>query len=331
MTAALAARETDIIKHSSKLLGFFAGAVAAAVLAAVFIGTGGVGFFVAVGVGGALGYGGGALADMFMENPGIETGMLLPSDGLFIEINGLDAAAVLDKGECYVPVVYSHGTKPIVEGSQTVLFKCCPAARKGDKLICDAVISSGSPDVLIGGARVRIAGTRRTWVDEALDIGSAYLTVAFMGSNLASMAAGAVMVGVGDIAQYVAGKLGADSIEQWGASAVSGFLFEPLVAPIDEWGERGATRRGMFRDYVRRKRAAGQTPLSRRAYARNNFVRQGVERRMAARPRWHSTAKTGVSLAVDFARAYRDFQRDQRVPEGRSPALCGDQSWLEPA
>ncbi|MCY1054728.1 PAAR domain-containing protein [Nannocystis sp. SCPEA4] len=331
MTAAPAARETDIIKHSSKLLGFFAGAVAAAVIAAVTIGTGGVGFFVMVGVGGALGYGAGALADMFMEDPGIKTGMIGPSDGLFIEINGLDAVAILDKAECYVPVVYSHGEKPIVEGSKTVLFKCCPAARKGDKLICDAAISTGSPNVLIGGAKVRIAGTRRTWVDEVLDVTSAYLTVAFLGTSLGSMAVGALTVGLTDTAQYVAGKLGANSLEQFAASTVSGFVLGPVLGPLSDMFDRNAAHNGMYRDYVRRKRAAGQTPLSRRAHARNNFVRAGVERRMAPRSKWVGRGQTIAPLVVDFARAYRDYQRDQRVPESRSPDLCGNESWLEPA
>ena len=331
MTAAPAARETDVIKHSSKLLGFFAGAVAGALFAVFVIGTGGTGLLVAAAVGGAIGFTGGALADMLMENPGVKTGVVGP--GLAnILINNLDAASILVESYCYVPVVYNHGYKVIVEGSKTVLFACTPAARKGDKLLCDAAISTGSPNVLIGGAKVRVVGTRRTWVDEVLDYASAYMTVAFAGTTALGFALSAVSVGIADIQTTSLQSARANTLQTFTSVTQTNLETGLISGRIEDAVSRRAERRAMYQNYVERKRAAGGRTMSPRAYARNTFVRQGVERRMAARQpsRLASGLKLGLPIVVDFARAWREQERENAVPQ-HDPGLCENTSWLEPA
>lgn len=331
MTAAPAARESDIIKHSSKLLGFFAGAVAGALFAIFVIGTGGLGFLAAVAVGGAIGLGGGALADMLMENPGVKTGVV--GMGLAnIKINNKDAASVLVESYCYMPVVYNHGYKVIVEGSKTVLFACTPAARKGDKLLCDATISSGSPNVIIGGPKVRVAGTKRTWVDEVLDYASAYMTVAFAGTTALGFALSAVTVAIADNQTTHLQSNRANNLQTFTSVTQTNLEAGLITGRIEDAVDRRATQRAMYQSYLERKRASGGRVMSRQAYARNNFVRQGVERRMAAKApsRLASGLKLGLPIVVDFARAWREQERENAVPK-HDPSLCGNTTWLEPA
>jgi uncharacterized Zn-binding protein involved in type VI secretion len=67
-------------------------------------------------------------------------------------INFLPAARVTDKHICLLPPTAGpHPPSTILQGSTSVLIGGQPAARIGDKVGCDAVITTGSLDVLIGG------------------------------------------------------------------------------------------------------------------------------------------------------------------------------------
>jgi len=67
-------------------------------------------------------------------------------------INFLPAARVTDKHTCLLPPTAGpHPPSTISKGSATVLIEGQPAARLGDQAGCGAVITTGSPDVIIGG------------------------------------------------------------------------------------------------------------------------------------------------------------------------------------
>lgn len=349
--AAPAARTTDKLKHTSTMLGFFAGAVAALAVGIFVIGTGGLGLAALVAVGGLAGAGAATLIDSIMEDPGITTGAVGPGSNNIL-INNLDAVAVADPSLCYFPVVYNHGNKVIVEGSETVFYGCRPAARKGDTLICEAGIASGSPDVIIGGPKVRIKGTRRTWVDTVLDYGSMYLTVLFAGSSLAGLAVTGTIMAISEVASFQMHQANANTTAMQASlnvvgSTASTATENALANAANRRAEQAATdayqagrqaaEDALYRRYVARKVARGQPYQLRSAWARNNRVRWAVNRATPPRVQpqlrslnsWKTTGKTiGAQLAVDMVRAWRDAQREANIP---SQFSCGDTSWLEPA
>lgn len=355
MSFALAARMDDTIKHSSKLLGFFVGAVAAVAIGLLVVGTGGLALGAIAGlaaVGGAAGLGAAALYDALAPSPGVETGGVGPGTSNIL-INNRDAAAVTDLSVCYFPVVYNHGPKAIVEGSKTVFYACRPAARKGDALLCDAKIATGSENVLIGGPAVRIKGTRRSFLDTILDYGSVYLTVIFAGGTLAGFAVTGVIVGISDAWQRSMhsepGVVSGTDVNRGaivaggGAATVAdaqsiGYHNAQQVARTNaaNAASRRAAQNAMYADYVARKTAAGQVPWSRARYLSNNLVGQAVARRapavaprLAQPPSW-KMAGAGIlaQLTVDVWRGWREAEREAAIPEHPS---CDDTSWLEPA
>jgi uncharacterized Zn-binding protein involved in type VI secretion len=67
-------------------------------------------------------------------------------------INFLPAARMGDKHVCVMPPTAGpHPPSTIMKGSATVLIEGKPAARIGDTVGCGASITTGSPDVIIGG------------------------------------------------------------------------------------------------------------------------------------------------------------------------------------
>lgn len=67
-------------------------------------------------------------------------------------INRLPAARLGDDHLCLLPPLAGpHPPNKIVKGSASVLIGGRPAARIGDLTGCGAAISTGSPDVDIGG------------------------------------------------------------------------------------------------------------------------------------------------------------------------------------
>jgi uncharacterized Zn-binding protein involved in type VI secretion len=355
MSFALAARKDDIIKHSSKLLGFFAGAVAAVAIGLLVVGTGGLGLAAIAGlaaVGGAVGLGAGALYDALAPSPGVETGVVGPGSSNIL-INNRDAAAVTDLSVCYFPVVYNHGPKAIVEGSGTVFYACRPAARKGDALLCDATIATGSENVLIGGPAVRIKGTRRTFLDTILDYGSMYLTVVFAGGTLLGFAVTGAVIGISDAWQRsmhtspgpVSGTtvnrgaivLGGGAAFLADGRSISYFNAQETARTVAaNEASRRAAQNAMYADYVARKTAQGQVPWSRARYLNNNLVNQAVTRRappvrpkLQSPPSWRAAAGgIAAQLGVDIVRVWREAEREAAIPENPS---CDDTSWLEPA
>lgn len=355
MSFALAARKDDTIKHSSKLLGFAIGAVAAVAVGLLVVGTGGLALGVVAGlaaVGGAAGLGAAALYDALAPNPGVETGAVGPGTSNIL-INNRDAAAVTDVSVCYFPVVYNHGQKAIVEGSKTVFYACRPAARKGDALLCDSKIATGSENVLIGGPAVRIKGTRRTLLDTVLDFGSIYLTVVFAGGTALGFAVTGAIVGLSDAWQrsmhtdpgLVSGTdVNRGSIVLGGVAATAaddvsiGYHNTQSIARTDaaNAASRRAAQNAMYRDYVARQTAQGKVPWSQTRYFNNNLVGQAVARRApAAAPKlaqpasWRAAGAGIVAqLTVDVWRSWREAEREKAIPMHVS---CGDTSWLEPA
>lgn len=67
-------------------------------------------------------------------------------------INNRPAARMGDMHACTMPPVAGpHPPSPIAKGSRTVLINGRAAARQFDGAGCGALITTGSPDVLIGG------------------------------------------------------------------------------------------------------------------------------------------------------------------------------------
>ncbi|WAS91655.1 PAAR domain-containing protein [Nannocystis punicea] len=347
--AAPAARHGDIIKHESKMLGFFAGAVAGALFGIIVLGTGGLALAAVVAVGAGVGYLAGAAWDAIADSPGVETGAV-GLDETNVIINGKVAAAVVGKSQCYFPVVYSHGEKVISEGSSTVFFRCRPAARQGDALICDGKISSGSPDVIIGGGTVRIAGSKKTNFDYFLDYASLYLTVALGGASLATLAVSATAVGISELISVNAGlsrwvNFAAVNVVNSAGSLFNTFGIDNRLARAHNTtllaAQRAEIQNAMYQRYVRGKAALGRPYQMQSEWARNNRVQWALDRRVAkagapkgmqALTGWKGASfQVGLPIAVDFARNWRDQERESRVPENPLAVSCDDTSWLEPA
>ncbi len=177
MVEAHAARLHDPVAHSHAVGGFLAGAavgLAAAIgtavvigavvgAAALEVGSAGLATPLVVGVAATVGeFGlnaviGGKLMGL-TEAEGEKLGALSlgatsgqVSDGSpNVFINGLPAARALDAESC--------DAGKVAQGSLTVGINGRSAARVGDKCTCGAVITRGSPDVLIGGPTGSFAG-----------------------------------------------------------------------------------------------------------------------------------------------------------------------------
>ena len=203
MTAA-AARLDDPIEHSSALGGLLAGLAigAGAVLIGIaVVGTGGLGAVALssmVGAGAATGAGIGQLIGS-LSFACSETGQIRSGSGN-VYINGKPAArAHLDDAECS-----DHPGIPkiLAQGSDSVYINGQPAARVGDRTVCDAKISAGSPNVYIGG------GTETTdAIDPEVPV---WLERAVMGVGLASafVLASPVLVVAGLVGGIAGGMAG---------------------------------------------------------------------------------------------------------------------------
>jgi len=175
-----AARFADPIEHSSALSGLLAGLAigAGAVLIGIaVIGTGGLGaaaLVAMVGAGAATGAGIGQLLGSlsFAQR---ETGFITSGSGN-VHINGQPAArAHADYAVC---TDHAGVSRTLAQGSCSVYINGLPAARVGDRTVCDARISAGSPNVFIGG------GTETT--DEISPEVAGWLDGAVLGIGLAS-------------------------------------------------------------------------------------------------------------------------------------------------
>lgn len=152
-----AARVTDQIAHSNAMSGLLTGLVAGALLAVAVVavvGTGGVAA-VAIGAGIAASAAGGGLAGEYIGAaiPTSPTGAIVTgSPDVMIGFQKA-ARAGADTAACSW-----HGVPLIAQGSSTVWINGHMAARKTDKLVCGAVITSGFATVIIGGATATAPG-----------------------------------------------------------------------------------------------------------------------------------------------------------------------------
>lgn len=62
-------------------------------------------------------------------------------------VNGIPAAR---KGDLHSCPIEGHGVTAIETGSERTFIEGQPAARIGDSVGCGAIITSGSPDTLVG-------------------------------------------------------------------------------------------------------------------------------------------------------------------------------------
>jgi len=142
-----AARLGDPIEHTGSLTGLLAGLAIGAIGAALIVGTGGLAAVAIVGASATAGAGIGQLIGS-LSVCDHSTGQI-QSGSANVFINGKPAArAHLDTALCD-----EHGPAPqlLAQGSDTVYINGVPAARVGDRTVCDAKISSGSGNVVIGG------------------------------------------------------------------------------------------------------------------------------------------------------------------------------------
>lgn len=204
-----AARVGDGIEHTASkgwlVLGLIGGAIAGA---AFTLATGGVGTVVlAATVAGAAGGGGlGEVLGGMSWAPHQETGHLVTgSSNVFI--NGRSAVmSHMSVGDCD-----EHGPsfQRVAEGSSRVYINELPAARTGDRLACSGIISSGSPNVIIGGDKEQtdvISPEIPEWVDKVLLAVGLAATAVLAGPAIALLSfAGGMGGGYGG--SYIGGKL----------------------------------------------------------------------------------------------------------------------------
>jgi len=204
-----AARVGDGIEHTASkgwlVLGLIGGAIAGA---AFTLATGGVGTVVlAATVAGAAGGGGlGEVLGGMSWAPHQETGHLVTgSSNVFI--NGRSAVmSHMSVGDCD-----EHGPafQRVAEGSSRVYINGLPAARTGDRLACSGIISSGSPNVIIGGDKEQtdvISPEIPEWVDKVLLAVGLAATAVLAGPAIALLSfAGGMGGGYGG--SYIGGKL----------------------------------------------------------------------------------------------------------------------------
>ncbi len=239
MTAPPAARQTDGISHTDAAFGFgLGGAIGlAAGLALLTVATGGADLAVLAAVGGAVALtGGGALAGMKIgATYGQATGNIL-TGSLNVHVNALGAARALQD----VAVCDEHDApQKIATGSTSVFINGLPAARLGDITICDARISSASPNVFIGGSTGSFASISPEVPQLAVDVAASMVVagsaVALNAGGFAAYAS-AGWAGAGVFGLQAAGGLaGGAALSQVGKT-VGGALYGERGAAIGEVG-----------------------------------------------------------------------------------------------
>jgi uncharacterized Zn-binding protein involved in type VI secretion len=154
-----AARLDDPIEHSSALGGLLAGLAigAGAVLVGIaIVGTGGLGavaLCAMVGAGAATGAGIGQLFGS-LSFASHRAGQIKTGSGNVFINSKAAARAHVDTAVCD-----QHGPAPqiLAQGSDSVYINGQPAARVGDRTVCDGKISAGSGNVfLAAGLRLRM-------------------------------------------------------------------------------------------------------------------------------------------------------------------------------
>ena len=149
-----AARLLDEVAHTSAMGGFLTGAlvglaVGVAIVATVATGGAALAVVAAVGAGVATTGAGALLGESLGGTFTSATGTVIQVGSPNVFVNGRPAVrAQLDAAQCSN---HSGAPSPVAQGSGSVHYNGQPAARKGDKCACGAVISAGSANVMIGG------------------------------------------------------------------------------------------------------------------------------------------------------------------------------------
>ncbi|SIO29874.1 HNH endonuclease [Vannielia litorea] len=148
-----AARLGDPVAHTMALPGALIGLGIGLLAGAAIIATGGLG---AIAIGGALAVAGGSgLAGQYIgeSKMGPATGAIaMGSPNVLINMRPA-SATVLGLASCSM-----EGGIPQAQatGAETVLINMMPAGRVDEKIVCSALITAGSPNVMIGGPSVQV-------------------------------------------------------------------------------------------------------------------------------------------------------------------------------
>lgn len=205
-----AARLGDPVAHTASKGWMLAGLIGGALLGAAVVAlTGGTALIAlaAVAAGAAAGGGIGEVLGTMSWAPRHVTGSLISgSPNVFINSRSAIRAHI-SNGLCSD---HSGAPQVVAQGSSTVFINGQPASRKEDMLACSAVISDGSPNVFIGGAR-------QTTDDISPEV-PAWMNWAMLGVGIAAavVLAGPVVGLIGAAGGFAGGELG---------SAVGGAVF----------------------------------------------------------------------------------------------------------
>ncbi|MBV8522354.1 MAG: PAAR domain-containing protein, partial [Acetobacteraceae bacterium] len=225
MPAEPAARLLDEISHTDSMTGFLVGALvglaAGVAIVALTVATGGAALAVVAAAGAAVATTGGSalVGEALGETYETATGSIVQLGSPNVLVNMRPAArAMLDAAVCST---HAPGPpKSIAQGSETVLINGVPAARKTSLIACGAHISSGSPDVLIGGPTATLLdispevptwmnslATAMVWVGSAVALGAG-AAAAFAASGVCGLIAFGGEVAGGFIGSWLGGGVG---------------------------------------------------------------------------------------------------------------------------
>ena len=239
MTGQPAARQGDAVAHTDSAFGFgLGGAIGiAAGIALLTVATGGADLVVLAAAGGAVALaGGGALAGMKIGSTYGHTVGSITTGSPTIIINRQPAARALAD----VAVCDDHaGPQQIATGSKTVFFNRMPAARQGDDTVCDARISTASPNVIIGGGTAAYASVHGEVPEVLVDVAAAMAiggTAVALGAGGAAAYAAAGWAGVGVFGLQAGAGFAGGAV----GGAVGGAIGQAAGGARGEaWGEVG--------------------------------------------------------------------------------------------
>ena len=191
------ARVGDEIAHSNAMSGLLMGAALGCVLAVAIVATGGLAA-VAAGAMIAGGVAGGALAGEYVggASMGPPTGaIVIGSPDVFINFKPAAMATM-----SMAPCVKEYGVpQPVAMGAATVFINGMPAARKGDKLTCGAIIIGGSSDVFVDDRTkqvLAVAPEVPPWLNTTLQVVAVGAAVVGFGAAIAAVGFGVACAGL---------------------------------------------------------------------------------------------------------------------------------------
>lgn len=333
MTALAAARKGDQVSHTDAAFGFaLGGEIGLAVgLALLTAATGGADLLVLAAVGGAVAAtGGGALAGMNIGGTyGHVTGDILTGSPT-VRTNSQPAARTLaDTAICD-----NHdGPQQIATGSTTVFINSVPAARLTDDTICDARITTASPNVFIGGATASYASISGEVPKLAVDIATGMAiggTALALGAGGAAAYAAAGWAGVGVFGLQAGGGI-AGSAGLAAAGGAIGQAIDPVHGKA--WGQAiggvaGGAGGGLAGDALAGtsglKFAANQN-VAQNFYAQQGWPQARIDAHMAGIDFNQPVSVTNLPEGTELSQwqVPRGPQGNYFAPSGSSPGSLG--------